>query len=54
MNEKKKENNHEIVCHCCFGTGIVDVFEICPYCDGTGFYEEYEEDDFDDEGEDEE
>lgn len=42
MNEDK----HEVICHLCFGKGFIpeEGYAECPYCDVTGFYEEYDYD----------
>ena len=39
----------QVVCHCCFGLGVIEeeANDECPYCDGTGFYDDidYDEED---------
>ena len=41
------------VCHCCFGAGVLagEGYAECPYCDGTGWIDEreYEEEEEDEE-----
>ena len=44
----------QIVCHLCFGKGVIpeEAYDECPYCDGTGFYDDFDyyDDDDDEEG----